>query len=115
MRCSDELIDSLPPGLFSYSSNKAVRWRSVNEEIDKKGAGFYNKVAKFYQAKNSEATVCVPWNRSNLVEIPVCIPDDLQLGTVYGLVMRVSPKPGRRCSTKYTSAASCSTCCFTPS
>jgi peptidoglycan/xylan/chitin deacetylase (PgdA/CDA1 family) len=76
--CSDELIDTLPEGLFSYSSNKAVRWHHL-DDIIRQANGFYNTLEKFYHAKDSRETVCVPWRRSHLVEIPVCVPDDLQI------------------------------------
>jgi peptidoglycan/xylan/chitin deacetylase (PgdA/CDA1 family) len=76
--CGDELIDSLPAGLFGYSSNKAIRWDSFIDASSQK-KGYYATVEKFYQARDSVDTMCVPWNRSRLVEIPVCVPDDLQL------------------------------------
>ncbi len=76
--CCDALIDSLPAGMFRYSSNKAVRWNAP-DPTPKPGRGFYTTVEKLYQARDSTEFVCVPWNRSNMVEIPVCIPDDLQL------------------------------------
>jgi hypothetical protein len=77
--CSDELIDFLPIGLFGYSSNKAIRWRSPNEDSASQASTIYTTIDTFYQATDSTEKVCVPWNCSHLVEIPVCIPDDLQV------------------------------------
>jgi len=82
--CCDELIDSLPAGLFSYSSNKAIRWRH-NSDATSQWSTFFNKVENFYQAMDSAEMVCVPRNRSNLIEIPICIPDDLQILDGLGL------------------------------
>ena len=61
--CCDALIDTLPAGLFSYSSNKAIRWRTLNNNPSH-ASGFYTTLDKFYQALNSAETVCVPWHRS---------------------------------------------------
>lgn len=75
---SNRLINSLSQGSFKYSSNKAVRW------IDKSYSGenfpqFFNTINRFYQPSNSEEYLCLPWKFNNLIEIPVFVPDDLQL------------------------------------
>ena len=81
--CSEALVDSLPEGMFNYSSNRAIRWDLPIEVEPKNGYLFYDKLNYLYHARNAEDTVCIPESYSNLIEIPVCIPDDLQL--YYGL------------------------------
>ena len=77
--CRAKLLDALPPGLFRYSSNETICWDLPHCDQAMHRGIFYNTLDKFYHAKTASDTVCVPWNRSNLVEIPACVPDDLQL------------------------------------
>jgi peptidoglycan/xylan/chitin deacetylase (PgdA/CDA1 family) len=77
--CSDELIDTIPVGLFDYSSNRTICYKEI---LDLNGCNKgveFDVLTKFYEAKPESTSVCRPWIRSNLVEIPVCVPDDLQL------------------------------------
>ena len=36
-------------------------------------------INNLYAPQSSSEKVCVPWRQANLIEIPVCVPDDLQL------------------------------------
>ena len=66
-------------GFFGYSSNRAI-WLDVphlNQNNMK--SMMFNTLRRFYNPKSSTETICMPWTRSNMIEIPVCVPDDLQL------------------------------------
>jgi peptidoglycan/xylan/chitin deacetylase (PgdA/CDA1 family) len=89
---SEELRDSLPPGMFDYSSNEAVYCgpqpdRGVHGVSAKHASpaaadgkrDFFSTLEHFYKGKLLSETVSAPSTRSNLVEIPVSVPDDLQL------------------------------------
>lgn len=75
---TDELLDELPKGIFKYSSNKSIKW-----DLDISQPDYSSRIVetldRFYTPQNASAEVCTPWMSSKLVEIPVCIPDDLQL------------------------------------
>ena len=76
---SDELLNSLPCGMFDYSSNEALLWDVVDHnDLNHKGI-FFDALEKFYKGRNASESVCLPSMRSNMVEIPICVPDDLQL------------------------------------
>jgi hypothetical protein len=80
MGCSDELTDSLPAGVFEYSSNQAINWGwSVKKFSQKNENLFFDTLDRFYKPEDSCQKVCLPWMSSDKVEIPVCVPDDLQL------------------------------------
>lgn len=79
LSCSPELLNALPAGMFDYSSNQAI-WvgvpaldRAVDQNI------IFDTLRKFYNPLPSTETISSPWVRPNLFEIPVCVPDDLQL------------------------------------
>jgi peptidoglycan/xylan/chitin deacetylase (PgdA/CDA1 family) len=76
---SDALFEALPEGLFSYGSNQAIQWDLPHLGENENGGVYFDTLDKFYKATASADTVCLPWERSNMVEIPVCTPDDLQL------------------------------------
>jgi hypothetical protein len=76
---SNELLNSLPSGMFDYSSNEALLWDVVDHNnLSHKGI-FFEALEKFYKGRNASESVCLPSIRSNMVEIPICVPDDLQL------------------------------------
>jgi peptidoglycan/xylan/chitin deacetylase (PgdA/CDA1 family) len=76
---SDELLTKLPMGMFDYSSNRAI-WVGVPSH---NGSGdqsvMFNKLHDFYRPQLLAEAVSTPWIQPNLFEIPVCVPDDLQL------------------------------------
>ncbi len=83
--CPDALLDDMPAGLFRYSSNRAL-WFDVTHtcEQDEKSL-LFSTLRRFYHPGSSAEICCVPWSRSNMIEIPVCVPDDLQLHQGLGL------------------------------
>lgn len=74
---STELIESIPIGLFKYSSNEPIFWEPCINHSN--GNHFYHTLNNFYLGRNATETVCMPYMKANLIEIPVCVPDDLQL------------------------------------
>jgi hypothetical protein len=76
---SDALLDVLPPGMFGYSSNQAVRWDVITESITRRQSINFGIVENLYVPKNGNDKACVPWMIGDMVEIPVCVPDDIQL------------------------------------
>jgi peptidoglycan/xylan/chitin deacetylase (PgdA/CDA1 family) len=76
---SDELLDALPTGVFGYSSNAAIQWDTpTTVKADDHGT-LFDSINRFYRPQSAWRAVCTPWMRGNLLEIPVCVPDDLQL------------------------------------
>jgi hypothetical protein len=78
LSCTDELLREIPLGVFEYSSNKAIKWDVSRSDLSK-GDLMVDTIDRFYTPQNAQSTVCVPWVQDGLVEIPVCVPDDLQL------------------------------------
>ena len=85
LSCTDELVDLLPKGLFGYSSNAAIRWDAIPSIKNHCSQTVFKTIEKFYRPGDSKDSVCVPWRRDGMVEIPVCVPDDLQLHDGLGL------------------------------
>jgi glycosyltransferase involved in cell wall biosynthesis len=74
-----DLINALPKGLYAYSSNIAVEWE-LGLFVDKKNSKtIFETIKNFYQPRKAQDIVCTPCTDSEVVEIPVCLPDDLQL------------------------------------
>ena len=85
LRYTEDLFHALPPGAFAYSSNRAIWW-DVTPPDQVVGATSTLEVLRgFYQPASAHDTACVPRLRTDagtgpgIVEIPVCVPDDLQL------------------------------------
>lgn len=84
---SEELMQELPAEVFRYSSNQAVSW----EHTLPRPAGnsvLFETIKTFYQPVPAEGEFCLPGINRGMVEIPVCVPDDLQLhdGQQFSLV-----------------------------
>lgn len=79
LACTDDLLESLPQGMFDYSSNRAIWWDVISSTDADKVTPLFGVPDRFYRPKPALEAVCTPWTRSNMVEIPVCVPDDLQL------------------------------------
>lgn len=77
--CTDALLDALPAGLFDYSSNRAVWWDILPEAEPGRTTAVYETLSGFYRPLSARDSVCTPWWRDDLVEIPVSAPDDLQI------------------------------------
>ena len=77
-----ELTDVVD-GLFQYSSNKAIWWDVVSAESEPasgRGArAVFDGLCRFYQPWSSATHLAVPATAGPLLEIPVSLPDDLQL------------------------------------
>ncbi|MFQ5854690.1 MAG: polysaccharide deacetylase family protein [Anaerolineae bacterium] len=83
LSCTDDLVDCLPKGVFKYSSNEAIWWDGCESTIASSNRNnrstVFETLLRFYQPRSAQDAVCVPWARSGTVEIPLCVPDDLQL------------------------------------
>lgn len=78
LSASNELLQSLTPQTFHYSSNKAIEWGDGRESSESADL-LFSKVRTFYQPSKSLEELYLPFKRDGLVEIPVCVPDDLQM------------------------------------
>lgn len=76
---TDELRPALPPGLFRYSSNRAIWWDVVPPEAIREATAIFDSLQRFYGAEPAEARVATPHLSDGLLEIPASLPDDLQL------------------------------------
>lgn len=79
LSCTDELLDSPALALLSYSSNRGIAWDGWPDDTARPTSAMYDTLQGFYQAPSAQEQVCAPWRRAHLVEIPLCLPDDLQL------------------------------------
>lgn len=79
LRCSDRMLDTLPDGLFDYSSNQPIWWNQLPEATPPKAQRFFDQLNGFYGGSSAEESICVPWRREKMIEIPVCLPDDMLL------------------------------------
>jgi peptidoglycan/xylan/chitin deacetylase (PgdA/CDA1 family) len=79
LSCTDDLMDALPADMFDYSSNEAIWWDVVSPAEVREATAVLDTLQRFYNPGSAEDAVCTPWMRSGLVEIPVSLPDDLQL------------------------------------
>jgi peptidoglycan/xylan/chitin deacetylase (PgdA/CDA1 family) len=75
---SHDMSSFVPEGLVEYSSNEAVWWDVATGVSDKRNATF-DSLVEFYRATSSQASLVLPRTVERLVEIPVSLPDDLQL------------------------------------
>lgn len=75
---SDELLRKLPAKVFKYSSNKAIGWTHQHRGTQQP-AIMFEKIEEFYQPMPADSTLCLPWMQDGMVEVPVCVPDDLQM------------------------------------
>jgi hypothetical protein len=79
LSCPEALLQTLPEGLFGYSSNRAIWLDSSSLDQNSGQTVIYNTLKKFYNPESFEDTVNMPWSNSSTIEIPVSVPDDLQL------------------------------------
>lgn len=76
---TDELLQVIPPGMFRYSSNKAITWSVVPAASMEQANAVFHELSQFYNAEPSDARVAVPRRVGDLVEIPASLPDDIQI------------------------------------
>lgn len=79
LRCTDDLLNVLPEGMFDYSSNRAIWWDVIPSPEAHSVAPIGDALYRLYKPRSALDAICTPWTRSNMVEIPVSLPDDLQL------------------------------------
>lgn len=85
LSASDEMLEDVPEGAFLYSSNKAVLWDIPGYGCIEENSVLYDTIRKFYRPTSALVMPSVPYRRPNLIEIPACVPDDLQLFDGLGL------------------------------
>ena len=86
LSCNTELLEALPNRLFEYSSNLALDWNVVPEnQKHLPGEAIGAVLERVYQPEASSQIVSAPFIRAGMVEIPVSLPDDLELHDVLGL------------------------------
>jgi hypothetical protein len=76
---SKGLLEALPAGRFGYSSNEAVWWDAAPLAGAQVDGPVLAKLTEFYEPRRAQSAISVPHTGHGLVEIPVCLPDDLQL------------------------------------
>ena len=74
-----ELIAALPPKWFEYSSNQAITLAPFLPAVAEQDSSVFNTINQFYTPASAEAMKAVPYHLENLIEIPLFVPDDLQL------------------------------------
>lgn len=79
LHCSDRLLDALPNGLFDYSSNQAIVWDHLLGATPPKSQRFFDRLNGVYGGSSADKSICMPWKRAKMIEIPVCLPDDILL------------------------------------
>lgn len=79
LSCTDELLAALPTGLFEYGSNKAIYWQVPTFPWNGKGGPVYETLQQFYHPAAAQTTFCHPTKIGEMLEIPVIVPDDLQM------------------------------------
>lgn len=77
--CNDDLLDALPKGLFRYSSNNAIYWNFLDGIDGNITNVVIETLRNLYKASPSNNVISVPSVRPNMLEIPVCLPDDFEL------------------------------------
>lgn len=85
LSCPDSLLENLPEGLFRYSSNRAIVWPIAAGDATGDNSVIFQVLEHFYTPASATDCVSVPWIKADLVEIPVSLPDDLQLHDGLGL------------------------------
>ena len=75
---NDMLLDALPPDRIKYSSNRAISW-NVLPAAEGQMTAVFNTLREFYRPDVGEHAVSTPRFIKAIVELPVSIPDDLQM------------------------------------
>lgn len=75
---SDELIQNLEPGIFNYSSNRAIAWVDQTQNNHQKNL-LFETIVGFYHPLHAQSNLSLPYREKTILEIPVSVPDDLQM------------------------------------
>jgi len=73
---TQRLAGIIPREMFRYSSNEAIRWDVVPAA---NGGSTFAQLEEFYAASPAAETVSTPRVTEAFIEIPISLPDDLQL------------------------------------
>ncbi len=77
---SERLLDALPARQLRYSSNTAVRWDEITADGSTKPTAIYTNLTEFYAGTAATEALSMPQTLPNgLIEIPVSLPDDMQI------------------------------------
>lgn len=79
LSCSDALLNTLEGDVFDYSSNKSVWWDMVSPEETADTSESFDFLQSLYNPLPACDAVCTPKTHPGLLEIPISLPDDLQL------------------------------------
>jgi len=79
LSCSDALMEAIPKGMFRYGSNRAIREDDVPPAPDQNAAEAVDTIYRLYRPRGVAEIVSTPWMNNDMVEIPVNVPDDIQL------------------------------------
>jgi len=80
LSCTRELIEALPQGLFDYSSNLAIEWDGLPAADEPaREAAIADVLHRVYKPASARDVVSTPSIYSDIIEIPVSLPDDLEL------------------------------------
>ncbi|MBI4787673.1 MAG: glycosyltransferase [Chloroflexi bacterium] len=79
LSCKDGVREAIADGLFKYSSNDAIWWDVVPEQSRRKANILFKRLDEFYRPQSAADRIATPWLEGNLLEIPISLPDDLQL------------------------------------
>jgi hypothetical protein len=85
LSATDDLLDAVPAGVFDYSSNKAVWWDVDSPTPAQERSTTPEVLHRLYKPTPAVHMLCTPRTRPNLIEIPVSLPDDLELHDGLGL------------------------------
>jgi glycosyltransferase involved in cell wall biosynthesis/peptidoglycan/xylan/chitin deacetylase (PgdA/CDA1 family) len=77
LSATEDLPRAIPDGLVHYSSNEAIWWDALPD--GNAGNAIFDTLRRLYRAESSQVVVATPRMSNGLVEIPVSLPDDLQL------------------------------------
>jgi peptidoglycan/xylan/chitin deacetylase (PgdA/CDA1 family) len=73
---TDRVAGVVAEGTFAYSSNDAISWDVLGGRA---GGSTFAQLEDFYAAASATEKISTPYVRGHLVEIPVSLPDDLEL------------------------------------
>jgi len=77
--CTEALVDKFPRGLFEYSSNQIVQWEFPPEIKRRSGNSISDTLRLLYSSGSYANSISIPHMRTNMLEIPIYMPDDMLL------------------------------------